>query len=276
MKGEGISGNAICPNCGAPITGKWCANCGQTAILGRGSFTYLVQHQWTRIRHTLVALVIHPGQLTADFRDGKRARSINPWRLTFNVIAVFFALSFVTDFKVATFPKFDPSGTVAEAMTAAAKQARVDKATFIERVDRRFNVIYTAMVLVGIAVSAGVAALSHWRQRKSWGVHFVFALHLTAFSFIANAVFDLALRWFGLDSYMMTTNVQIFAMGLTLLSAIEVWSIAYVALAFRRVYADGWMSGTAKAVIMVFVRLVVGNATLFLALWLSMQLVMRF
>src|SRR5215472_19289929 len=114
-----------CPNCGARMIGSWCAGCGQESIAEQGALTRTVQRQWQRIRHTLVALVIHPGQLTAEFRDGMRARSISPWRLAFNVLTVFFLLSFVTDFSVANFPKQDPSGKLAQAMNDAAQQVNI-------------------------------------------------------------------------------------------------------------------------------------------------------
>src|SRR5215831_9450585 len=143
-----------CPNCGTRLVGPWCAGCGQESIVDRGAFVRTTQRQWRRIRHTLVALVAHPGQLTAEFRDGLRARSITPWRLTFNVLTVFLLLSFVTDFGVANFPRLDPSGMLAQAVSAAAQRARVDEVRFMERVDRHFNGIFTLSVIASIAVSA--------------------------------------------------------------------------------------------------------------------------
>src|SRR5215468_4798042 len=143
-----------CPNCGAQMNGRWCASCGQESIVLQGTLVRTVQRQWQRIRHTLVALVVHPGQLTAEFRDGLRARSITPWRLTFNVLTVFLLLSFVTEFSVANFPRLDPSGTLGQAMSAAAQRARVDEVAFTERVERRFNGIFTLSVIPSIAISA--------------------------------------------------------------------------------------------------------------------------
>jgi len=112
------------------------------SIPARAPFARTLRRQWQRIRHSLVALIVHPGQLTAEFRDGQRARSINPWRLAFNVIAVFFVLSFVTDFRAANFPKQDPSGKLA---------------AVLERVDRRFNAIDTVLVTLAIAAAALIA-----------------------------------------------------------------------------------------------------------------------
>jgi hypothetical protein len=44
-------------------------------------------------------------------------------------------------------------------------------------------------------------------------------------------------------------------------------------LAFRRVYADRWIVGSVKAAVMVVTGLVVGNAMVFLSLWLALKTV---
>jgi hypothetical protein len=260
--------SARCPNCGALATGPWCAGCGQESWAGEHAFLHTVRRQWERIRHSIVALVVHPGQLTAEFRDGQRARSIHPWRLAFNVVAIFFVLSFVTNFRIANFPKQDPSGELAKAMSVGAQQARVDEATFTERVDRRFNAIYTVLVTVSIASFAVLARLTHLRRRERWSVHFVFALHFTAWTFIANLVYYLAMRSFGLSP---TYESQTHAAGATLLGLIVFWQYSYVLLGFRRVYADPWIGAGAKALVAVVVWVLITNLVVVLSFWLAVK-----
>jgi hypothetical protein len=259
-----------CPNCGAPALREWCAHCGQEAIVEQGALALTLRRQGRRIRHTVAALVLHPGQLTAEFRDGQRARSISPWRFAFNVMAIFFVLSFATDFRVANFPKQDPSGTLARAIATAAQQAKVDLPTFEERLDRRFNAVYTMLVVVAIGFTALLARLTHWRRRGRWSVDFVFALHLTAWSFFLNAIYLLALRAFGLTSYLTSADPRQRELGLALLAAVLLWQLGYVVVAFRRVYADGWFGAGAKAAAMVALRLLVDNAVIFLCVWLAL------
>ena len=262
------AGGSKCPNCGARLIGHWCASCGQESTVEQRALIRTVQRQWRRIRHTLVALMVHPGQLTAEFRDGLRARSISPWRLTFNVLTVFFLLSFATDFGVANFPKEDPSGQLALAISDAAQRARVDQVTFMERVDRRFNPIYTLLLTLSIATSAVVARLTHLQRRHSWGVHFVFALHLTAFGLAVNLVYYLAMRLFGVS---VTYSGQTSGVGAVLFAFGVVWQLVYVCLAFRRVYADGWIGASAKAGLIVATGLVVANGLAVLALLLAIK-----
>jgi hypothetical protein len=201
-----------------------------------------------------------------------RARSISPWRLAFNMVAIFFVLSFVTDFRVANFPKQDPSGTLANAMGVAAEQAKVDEVTFTERVDRRFNAIYTLLVTLSIASSAVVARLTHWRRGEPWSVHFVFALHLTAWTFIVTLVYYLAMRFFGLP---ITYDAQTSGVGAALFALILLWHFGYVALAFRCVYADRWIGAAAKAIVMVIVGLLIHNSVVMLSFWLAIKALSR-
>jgi Protein of unknown function (DUF3667) len=108
---ESAESNASCPNCGAQSGGAWCAGCGQETLVGPRKPGRALRRQWLRIRHSIVAIVAivaHPGQLTAEFRDGKRARSVSPWRVAINLVTFFFVRSFVTDFRVATIARQDP------------------------------------------------------------------------------------------------------------------------------------------------------------------------
>lgn len=215
-----------------------------------------------------MALAIHPGQLTAEFRDGQRVRAISPWRLTFNIIAIFFVLSFVTDFRVASFPKQDPSGTLANAISVAAQHAKVDSATFTALVDRRFNAIFTLLVTLSIAASAILTRLTHWRRNEGWSVHFVFALHLTAWSFVLNLVYYAAMRSLGLS---IAYDAPSRGPASALLALILLWQFGYVLFAFRRVYADGWIGASAKAGLMVASGLLVGSAAATLSFWLAVM-----
>jgi hypothetical protein len=253
------------------MSGPWCSGCGQESLTRPHPVGRSLRRQWERVRHSMVALVVHPGQLTAEFRDGQRARAIAPWRLAFNMITIFFLLSFITDFHVVNFPRQDTTGTLAGVIGTAAQQLNVDEATFAERLDRRFNAIFTALVVIPIAISAALARLTHLRRRERWGVHFVFALHLTAWSVIANVVYYLTMRILGLASYATTTDPHVRYAGIALLAVVLLWQFAYVLLAFRRVYADGWLAAGSKAAVMVGVRLPAGNALAILALYLAVK-----
>jgi hypothetical protein len=89
-----------CENCGAPLTGEFCSQCGQHAIDYRRSiFRVLLDAadsflNWdTKFLHSMNQLLIHPWQLTNDFNAGRRARYVHPLRLYLIASIVFFLLA---------------------------------------------------------------------------------------------------------------------------------------------------------------------------------------
>ncbi|HEX4631772.1 MAG TPA: DUF3667 domain-containing protein [Chthoniobacterales bacterium] len=89
-----------CENCGALLTGEFCAKCGQHAIDYRRSiFRVLLDAadsflNWdTKFLHTMNQLLIHPWQLTNDFNAGRRARYVHPLRLYLIASIVFFLMA---------------------------------------------------------------------------------------------------------------------------------------------------------------------------------------
>lgn len=88
-----------CLNCGAPLHGAWCHNCGQRADDHHRSILRLaweavegVTHLDGRIARTLPALLFRPGRLAADYTSGRLNRHIPPFRL-FLVSLLIFMLS---------------------------------------------------------------------------------------------------------------------------------------------------------------------------------------
>ena len=91
---------ASCANCGAPLYGKYCYACGQSATGMVRHFSSVasdiadsVLNLDERVFKTLLPLYLRPGQLTLDYFAGKRARYVTPFRLVFFLaIIAFFAL----------------------------------------------------------------------------------------------------------------------------------------------------------------------------------------
>jgi hypothetical protein len=145
--------HGACANCGAPLTGSFCAACGQKAHVHRSlvhvgeeilhGVTHFDGKAWT----TLPMLVFRPGKLTRDYIEGKRARYIAPVPLFLLVVfLMFFVFSFVkfdgrTPIKLADssgkvmtpetarreLPRFEARLAEAEANVAAARRARDTK-----------------------------------------------------------------------------------------------------------------------------------------------------
>jgi hypothetical protein len=81
-------GRSPCDNCGAPVTDRFCASCGQRAaeriVSLRTLLREFLEDQLSleaRLPRTLHALLLRPGLLTADYREGRVARYVPPTRL---------------------------------------------------------------------------------------------------------------------------------------------------------------------------------------------------
>jgi hypothetical protein len=89
-----------CENCGAPLTGEFCAKCGQHAIDYRRSILRVLLDaadsflNWdTKFLKTLGLLLIRPWELTNDFNAGRRARYVHPLRLYLIASVIFFLVA---------------------------------------------------------------------------------------------------------------------------------------------------------------------------------------
>lgn len=79
---------SVCANCGAPLQGRYCFDCGQAADTHKRNVFRLVLegiesvfHLDGRIARTLPDLFFRPGRLSRDLIEGRVARHIPPFRL---------------------------------------------------------------------------------------------------------------------------------------------------------------------------------------------------
>ena len=86
-----------CENCGAPLTGHYCAQCGQAAVDYRRSFRHVIADvldsflNWdSKFFATIALLILKPWRLTNEFLAGKRVRYVNPLRLYLLASILFF------------------------------------------------------------------------------------------------------------------------------------------------------------------------------------------
>ncbi len=95
-----VGAAALCTNCGTPLVGRYCAECGQR------HHDQAIHHVWhfikeaaedlthadSRLWQTLTALLFRPGFLTREFLQGHRVRFLPPVRLYLVVSLIFFII----------------------------------------------------------------------------------------------------------------------------------------------------------------------------------------
>ena len=88
-----------CLNCGADLSGKYCAACGQKKVDRRDLsirrffghvLNELTDLQSNKILRTFVALLFRPGLLTAEYLAGRKGFHIGPVRLYLTFSAIYF------------------------------------------------------------------------------------------------------------------------------------------------------------------------------------------
>ena len=86
-----------CLNCGAVLTGRFCAVCGQKAQALRTPLGAFLADSFTeffgldgRVWRTVRDLTLHPGTLTVDFVDGRRTAALRPFRIYLTATLFFF------------------------------------------------------------------------------------------------------------------------------------------------------------------------------------------
>ena len=101
---DGHTQEANCLNCGTPLAGPYCQNCGQQAHVHRTlsaffhDFLHGALHFEGKIWRTLPLLVWRPGDLTRRYIDGQRARFVSPIALfLFSAFLMFAAVSLFGD-----------------------------------------------------------------------------------------------------------------------------------------------------------------------------------
>jgi len=247
------------------MAGRYCHACGQDSVPGETALASW-REQWQRLRRTLHALVFAPGKLTQEHLSGGRIRYIPPFTLFLNVVTIFFLFSVVTQFRVQSFVRKDDTGHLAQAIERRAEHAGVSKEVFLERVERRFQGIYTlclaSISLAGYTLLFKLFFRGRW---QGWRGPFTFALHYLAFIFL---VFPLLLAAVSaaadlLPSLWLRIAGLVGSVGL---------AVGWLTLADRRLFGESWPRAIMKAFAIVAVGFVVDNAMFMTAVFITFNL----
>jgi hypothetical protein len=271
----GAASNAVtaarCKNCGAALSGRYCADCSQAADVHVPTTGELVHeameglaHADSRLWRTLFPLWFQPGKLTNEFIAGRRIAYVPPFRLYLVLSVIFFLLWSFHGIKsdVVTFDASDASKGGDEqcaylgSLVWTRWHDRVTHACTAALKDNGASWLHVAIATVPKAmfiflpVIAFLHMLLYWRPRHRYVEHLLFFLHLHAMFFsvaiVLLALFSIAALWPALEG---TASVII---------NLLVWSTAaYSLIAMRRVFGRSWVGTLFKAFVMMIVYFIV-------------------
>lgn len=261
MAGHGDS----CLNCGAALTGPYCAACGQKRPHTDVTLREFVRETTAELTHwdgkvpaTLKALFTKPGLLTLDFLAGRRARWLPPLRVYLICSVAYFVsgplVETVTHRSFREVAKLTITNTQGDTALTAEERGQIAEGLparlfGVERLERaardpaRLNHMIKAAFPKAMFVLLPLFALLTnvlWRGKQPrYPAHLYLALHTHA-------------AWFGgltvmtiVTGFLPPGRAATVA-GVALLSYVG-W---YGLLAVRRVFGDPWVGTVAKGLVL--------------------------
>ena len=264
-----------------------------------------------RLPRTLHRLLLHPGSLTNEYFDGRIRQYIPPLRLYLLTSLVFFALFLISQSSPATFyreaetareqiaedqahrarapeqrgafvgiriPVENSDNWVRDAevnliyppLTRAA-QRNLERLSVLGQEEATRRIMHTALAqmpkvfFVLLPIYAFLLYLFFHRQRKYYVEHFVFALHLHSFAFLALLPAPL------LDLPVLPAAAA--QAGDIISGPLALLVFAYVLIALKRVYRQGWIVTSIKYVVLWVLYMAVFTAGVIVAAVLALATV---
>lgn len=246
-----------CLNCGAPLVGPFCAQCGQRAVPAYPTLREYAGDAWEelsgfdgRLARTLRGLLGHPGRLTVETLEGRRAQYLKPLRLYLTASVLYFLIAAaapnVTRNTRADIPGdtnitidlADPRSVDALSADERAQALRniADapgpvrpflQAVFEDPAGFRGRVLAAIPKVFFVMVPMFALITSLFHRRRRYMQHLTFALHLHTVVFLVAAVAQLS---------QFTLNVPVVVTAQVGAVAFLAW---YVVRAQRVVYTGG-------------------------------------
>ena len=248
---------ARCRACSAVLAGPFCQKCGQPSAAVRRTLREVLSGQNGRLIHTLRIILTAPGELAHEIDEGRDSASMRPLTLLFHLAAFFFLVSTFTGFGIDVITRADASGTFAT--TIERNASAYPPALYHERLEHRFQAIYTVFVPLIALGYGGTIGLTHWR-RKPWMVPLAGGIQYLCFIYLLLAVLWTAARAFGMDPFKLSPGQIV----------IVLVGVGYATLTHRRICQERWTMATLKGVVVVVLGAAVHNAALVAALSLAL------
>jgi hypothetical protein len=249
---------ANCLNCGSELQGPFCSECGQRDVPASPTLREMIRDAWHefsgwdgRFVRTF-RMLLHPGALTVETLEGRRARYVSPLRLYLVASLVYFLMAAAIPNIAApartrmpgTTERIDLLRPMSPEQRRQAEQSLARAPETIRKllqplledpqaVKEEFLGTFPRALFALVPVFAGIIALFYWR--RPYSQHLVFAFHLHAALFTIHAV--------ARPSHLTGSRTFAGAVGV----AVFIFATVYLLRAFRRVYRAPWLGVLVKA-----------------------------
>jgi hypothetical protein len=188
-----------CLNCGAPLSGRFCAACGQKRIEPeerRLSWFFRALFESAlgadgRLRRTIASFLLRPGELGAAWLAGQRTRYLPPLGVFLLVNLVYFVAPPLSDFSLPLADQFGQVGYGAHAkavVDARLAERGIEMAAYAHRFELEAYSLAKLIIVLHPLLMAPVLALLFLRRRIPLVDHLAIALHLWAMVLLAMMV----------------------------------------------------------------------------------------
>jgi len=274
----------ICANCEAPVTGDFCACCGERVVdhdamtlrgFARNSF-HAMSDLETGLLPTLKWLLTRPGFLTREYLDGRRRRYVRPLRLFLIVNVLYFLIqplllanTFNTSLRSHKDRQVysDVTGPVVEGILA---ERGVTLEEYTVEWEATSEPLARSLIIIMIPILALVVALLQRGRGVPAVGHLVFALHFYAYNLLVASIalmlllrllYMAAVKW-DLDFTFVFSEVS-----LGLLSILV--NVLYLLPAIRRVYGRGLPAAATQALLLAVLFFPVVFLYRFILFWIT-------
>jgi hypothetical protein len=249
-----------CLNCGEALHGRFCAHCGQRVIPPYPTLREMAADAWHEFSGwdgrfvRTVRRLLHPGVLTIEVLEGRRARYVSPLRLYLLASLMYFLVAAAVPgasqpsmvYMPGDTQPIDLTGRVSDEHRAQVLSMLDERAPWWanalirpmvvdpERVIARFRETFPRALFALVPAFAAIVGLFY--RRRPYSQHLVFGLHLHAVMFLILAAAQLG----GLT----TRPVIAGTLGAVAMVALAMYGL----MAFRRVYREAWSWIAVKSV----------------------------
>lgn len=199
--------STACASCGAPRSGRFCAQCGEKALESTDLDWrhYLLEelphelfHLDGKLPRTLRSLFTRPGQLAENFVAGRRKPFVGPLRLYLIVFIAYALMTSLTGANQVSLPEraalIDPTHLLETLLHARASVSWADPAVEA-RIAGRAKWLGEAGTFVIYLFVALLQRLIFVRLKRRYLEHLVLALNVLTFYLLINAIGQLFIVW---------------------------------------------------------------------------------